>query len=211
MAKTGSTGIAGAGLGSATLALAATVLAGCAATRLDAQWVDPQLAAGALRGARVLVACEAQDTTLKRVCQDQLAAEVVARGATPVLLADDAPPAGPATDERYAQEARRAGARATLAQAIAPYGSHVSPGFSIGFGGFGFGHGGVGAGVGISAPIGGGQLTTGYAASTRVIDAASARVLWSARASSPPSQDVNGQLRELARAVFESADKSGVF
>src|SRR5207248_11166547 len=52
--------------------LAACALAGCASTQLEAQWVDPQLAHGTLRGARVLIACDAAETVVKRICQDQL-------------------------------------------------------------------------------------------------------------------------------------------
>jgi hypothetical protein len=182
---------------------ALAALGGCATTQLDAQWVDPQLAPGSLRGARVLVACEAQDTAIRRLCQDQLAAEIVARGATPVALPE-------ASTDSYAQAAQSTGARAILMQRVSPYGSTMSPGFTVGIGGFGFGRGSFG-GVGVSAPIGGGQITTGYAADTRLTDAGTGRLLWTAKASSPPSQNVQTQLQELARAVFASADKSGVF
>src|SRR3990170_7087498 len=65
--------------------LCAAVLAGCAGTtRLDAPWVDAQAPSPALRGQRVLVACEAYDITIQQLCQDQLAAEVTARGATAI-------------------------------------------------------------------------------------------------------------------------------
>jgi hypothetical protein len=65
----------------------ALLMAGCASTQLDAQWVDPQLANSSLRGAKVLVACEAAEAVVKRICQDRLAAEVTAHGATPVMAA----------------------------------------------------------------------------------------------------------------------------
>ena len=186
-------------------------LAGCATTQLDAQWVDPQLSPGSLRGARVLVACEAHETVVKRLCQDQLAAEIVARGATAVQAPDaTTDTTGTTTGDSYVRAAHAAGARAILMQRVAPYSAGVSPGFSVGLGGFGFGRGSFG-GVGVSAPIGGGQPMTGYAADTRLTDAGTGRLLWTAKASSPPSKDVQTQLQELARAVFASADKSGVF
>jgi len=185
---------------------AAAWLAGCASTQLDAQWVDPQWAPGSLRGARVLVACEASEAVIRRICQDQIASDLVARGATPVLAPDGAP-----DDAAYAQAARAAGARAILTQQVAPYGSTVSPGFTVGLGGFGFGSGGFGGGVGVSAPIGGGQVTTGYAANARLVEAGTGRLIWSAKASSPPSHDVQTQMMELSRAVFAAADKSGLF
>jgi len=188
------------------------LIAGCASTRVDAQWSDPQLAPNVLRGARVMIACEAYEMTLKRICQDQLAAEVVARGATPVIAPDTTNPAPgrPLGDSQYLGPARDAGARAVLTSIITPAAMAASPGLSIGIGGFSFGgHGG--AGVGVSAPIGGGQMATGFAADSRLTDTASGRLLWSARATSPPSPDVQTQMTELAKAVFGAVDKAGLF
>src|SRR5438105_9981272 len=184
---------------SLALFIAGALIAGCASTRLDAQWADPQLRPGSLRGTRVLVACDAAETVVKRICQDQIVAEVVARGATPVVAPEGGPPSVDA--------ARSAGARAVLMQRIVPYGSSVSPGFTVGLGGFGFGSGGFGGGIGVSAPLGGGQVTTGYAADTRLTDAGSGKLMWTAKASAPPSQDLQAQLTELTRAVFGAADK----
>jgi hypothetical protein len=200
MAKTSRAGKAAFLLG------AAAALAGCATTQLEAQWVDPQLAPGSLRGARVLIACEAHEMVIQQMCQDQVAAELVARGATPVSL----PQATAPTPEAYAQAARNGNARVILTQRVMPYGTTVSPGFQVGIGGFGWGSGGS-AGVGVSAPIGGGQISTGYAADTRLTDVGTGRLLWTAKASSPPSRDVQTQVQELARAVFASADKSHIF
>src|SRR2546423_4262442 len=167
----------------ATVIGVAAALVGCATTQLDAQWVNPQLSPGSLRGARVMVACEAQEMVIRQLCQDQLAAEVVARGATPVQL----PPATAPADDGYTQAARTHDAKVILVQRIAPYGSTMSPGLSVGLGGFGFGRG-SGVGVGVSAPLGGGQITTGYAADTRLTAAGTGRLLWTPKASSPPSQ-----------------------
>jgi hypothetical protein len=87
----------------------------------------------------------------------------------------------------------------------------VNPGITLGIGGFGFGSGGVSGGVGVSAPIGGGGVSTGYASNTRLTDATSGRLMWTARATAPPSKDLNTQLSELTRAVFGAADKAQVF
>ena len=59
-------------------------LTGCAATKIDTQWGDPQFAGRSLQGKRVLVACDAGDAALRRACQEQLAAEVTALGASAV-------------------------------------------------------------------------------------------------------------------------------
>jgi hypothetical protein len=198
----------------ATLAACALgFLAGCASTQLDAQWVDPQITGSPLRGARVLVACEAYEAVVKRICMDQLAAEVVARGATPVMAPDTTNPAPgrPLGDDQYLGAARSAGARAVLTSYITPAATSVNPGFNIGIGGFGWGSGHFGGGVGVSAPIGGAQVSTGYASNSRLTDATSGRLMWTAKATAPPSSDLNSQMTELTRAVFGAVDRAHLF
>jgi len=85
-----------------------------------------------------------------------------------------------------------------------------SGGVSLGIGGFGFGRHSAG-GVGVSAPIGGGQVSSGYSASSRVTDVASGRLMWSARATTPPSSDINAQLADLSKTVVDAAQKAGLF
>jgi hypothetical protein len=200
---------------SVAAALAASAwLAACAsAPQIEAQWFDPQLDAdsGLLRGAKVLVACDAYDLAIRQICQDQLAAEVVARGATPVFATADTPiVTDRAIDGQLLPAARSAGAKAVLVVTLAPAVTDVSPGFSVGIGGFGFGRGSA-VGVGAAAPIGGGRVTTGYSANGRVTDAASGRLVWTAKATTPPSSDLEAQLGQLARAVLDSAGKAGLF
>ncbi len=197
------------------LAVAATALLGaCASTpQPDAQWTDPQLGAqsGFLHGATVLIACDAYDPVLRQICQDQVASEVVARGGTPAFAAPDTPLAADrAVDGQLLPAARSAGAKALLVVTVAPAATDVSPAFSIGIGGFGFGrHSAVG--VGVEAPIGGGRVTTGYAANGRVTDVATGRLVWAARAATAPSPDLNAQIGELSRTMFGAADRSGLF
>ncbi|MGB2817306.1 MAG: hypothetical protein WBC37_08805, partial [Burkholderiaceae bacterium] len=66
-----------------TAVLGALCLAGCASTQLDAQWTNPDYSGRSLRGAPVLVACEAQEPTLQRICEDQVASQIAAMGGTP--------------------------------------------------------------------------------------------------------------------------------
>ncbi len=193
-------------------ALAAAALAGCASgPQLDAQWSDPQLGAGYLHGARVLVACDAAEIVVRQLCQDQLASEVVARGATPVFVAPGfAIATDRALDGQLLPAARDAGAKAVMVMTVAVAVNDVSPGFSIGIGGFGFGSHSAG-GVGVSAPIGGGKVTSGYAANGRVTDVASGRLVWTAKATAAPSSDVAAQMGDLSKAVLGAADKAGMF
>jgi hypothetical protein len=197
------------------LAVATTaLLTACASgPTVTTQWTDPQLGArsGLLRGARVLIACNADDRTVLQICQDQLAAEVVARGATPVLAAADTVLTNDrAIDGQLLPSARRDNARALFVITLAPASTERSPGLSIGIGGFGIGRN-SGVGVGVSAPVGGGRVTTGYAANGRVTDAGSGRLVWSATASAPPSADLPAQFAALAKTVVGSADQAGLF
>ncbi|MBC7991676.1 MAG: hypothetical protein H7Z15_00345 [Rhizobacter sp.] len=198
---------------SLSMIAAAACLAGCASTQLDAQWADPQLVSGQpLRGARVLVVCESPDQVLRRVCTDQMTAQLVSVGAVPVPAPDvgdgaNSPPGGPAP---YVAAARTANAKAVLVTAIAPNGSVAKPGFTLGVGLGGFG-GNVGGGVGVSVPMGGTKVETGYAANASITDVASGRLMWTARASEAASADVNAQVSALSKAVVAGALKAGLF
>ena len=193
-------------------ALAAALLVGCASTpQLDAQWSDPSLGPSFLRGARVLVACDAYEVVVRQICQDHLAREVVARGATPVFL----PPGFPVATDRSVDAqllpaAREAGAKAMMVMTVAVAVQDVSQPFQIGIGGFGFGSSGS-AGVGVSAPVGGGRVTSGYSANGRVTEVPSGRLVWTAKATAPPSSDINAQMSDLSRLVLGAADKAGLF
>jgi hypothetical protein len=83
-------------------ALVLAAAAGCTSSpQLAAQWTDPQLGpqSAFLRGSRVLVACDVADLTVRQLCQDRLAAEVSARGVTPVFTGRtrSSPPTGRST------------------------------------------------------------------------------------------------------------------
>ncbi len=200
----------------AALGASVLCLVGCASTRLDAQWVDPQFKGRSLRDAKIFVVCEAADVAIKRICQDQVAAQVTALGATPVKgpETDSSTPAPQPVADPYLPAAREAGANAVLSTAVTPDATVVNPGPSIGFGVGGFGGGGGAyrsGGVGMSVPVGAGQVTTGYAANTTLTDVASGRLMWTAKATTPPSKDVNLQVTDLAKAVLDGAKKEGFF
>lgn len=193
-------------------AVAALLTLGACASgpQLDAQWRDPNLAAGFLRGARVLVACDAAEVVIRQVCQDQLASEVAARGGAPVFVPPETPIATDRSiDAQLLPTARSAGASAMLVMTVAVAVNDVSPGFSVGIGGFGFGRR-SGVGLGVEAPIGGGRVTSGYSANGRVTDVGSGRLVWTAKATSPPSRDVPAQMAELSKAVLNAAQKDGL-
>lgn len=194
-----------------------TLVAGCATTQVNAQWSDPEFAGRSLSGQRVLVVCDADSVTAKRVCQDEVAMQIRAAGATPVIPPQSAGVAAgpPTTNEHTLAAARAAGAKAIFASTMGPDAAYVSPGPSVGvgFGGWGGSGGGTvtGAGVSIGLPIGGGRVDTSYAANVVLTDVASARLMWSSKISTPASQNVNAQIAELARVGVGAAKAAGFF
>src|SRR5690349_24361653 len=96
---------------SCVAALSALVSAGCATNHVQAEWKDPQFSNHPLRGAKVLVVCDAADMPIKRVCEEQMSAQVATAGATPIA-APQLNTAGSLTDANALAAARDAGANA---------------------------------------------------------------------------------------------------
>jgi hypothetical protein len=192
--------------------------AGCASTtRLDSQWSDPAASPTSLQGAKVLVVCDADEAPLRQICQDQMRSEVTARGATAVAFDDaDRNIAGTAASASkptadYVGIARDRGATAVLRTRAMTSVSRPDSGVSLGFGLGTFGSG-VGLGVGMSTPVGGGgNATVGHAAETSITDVRSGKLMWTGRATTAPSKEVNKQMAELATALLAGAQKAGWF
>jgi hypothetical protein len=202
---------------SALLCVAAALgLAGCAAPAINAQWSDPQFAGRSLRGAKVLVACQAAEPTLRRICADRAAAKLSALGAVPLPSPDSGNPGLEVAGDAQAllADARAAGAQVLFRLSITPDLTTVAsgPAISFGIGGFGGGYrSGGGVGVGVAAPVGGASAQTGFAGSASLTDVASERPMWSARATAPPSSDAGAQMATLADLLLDSARAAGLF
>ena len=196
--------------------LGAALLAGCATTQVNVQWTEPEFKGRSLRGEKVLVVCDAPDVATQRVCQEQLASQLRSAGAVPVISANAGLTAGPPpTNDATLVAARGAGAKAIFGAIVGVDVTVVNPGPSvgIGIGGFGGSGGGtvVGSSVGIGFPIGGGQATSGYAASMVLTDTATVKLMWSSKVTTPASSNVTAQMGELARVGVDAARGAGFF
>lgn len=195
-------------------------LSGCASTQLGAQYVDPQFPQQALRGAVILVVCETPELAVKLICENQISSQLTQMGARPLTdsrLVNPTPgyepPAG-----HYLTAAQAAGASAVFSTTLTPDYRQANPmsSVSIGIGGWGgsgghHGGSGVGGGVGVTMPAGAGQGGTGLAASGSIFDAASGRVMWTAKATTPPAADFSTQVAEVTKALTEAARQTGLF
>ena len=205
-------------LACALLIVCAVLNSGCSSNPVQAEWTDPAFTNHPLRGAKVLVLCEASDVPIQRVCEEQMRAQVATSGATPVSAPELSAASGSdSLNDKALAAARSAGAKAVLFTSVAPDDTLVNPGPSVGFGVGGFGgmggyhSGAVGAGVGVSVPVGEGRTRTSYAANMVLKDVDGGRVMWTSKVSAPMSQDINMQMNSIARAGLEAAQKAGVF
>jgi hypothetical protein len=197
------------------VSLGGALSAGCATSGLDVQWKDPQTPAGALKGRSVLVVCRGLDLTLERICEDQLAVDVAALGAR-VVRAEamrDLPADPAAASEPLLKAARAVQADAVVAAVLergpgpATGGSTVGIGVGGATGGWGSRAGGS---IGITLPIGGAPAPA-LAASTRLLDAGSGKLIWSARTRSVDGRSEGEQVAELTRVIAGALQATGFF
>lgn len=200
------------------LLVAAVLLSACATPKMEAQWRDPQAAAGSMRGKTVLVVCRAPDLTLERVCEDRLAVDAQAIGirvvrAEPPTAAMADPAADPVYGEALWQSARALRADAVLAMrlewtagAAPPSGGSVGVGVGGGRGTWG---GGTSGAIGITLPLGG--YGPALASGTSLVEAASGKVVWSARAKGSGAAGELAQVGELSRLTTEALRGAALF
>jgi hypothetical protein len=203
----------------ALLGLYGLLVGGCASTAIQAQWADPQFTGQSLRGATVLVVCNASATAVQRICQDQVASRMLMSGVRPVMAteADLIAAEGEEITDKIFAAARRVGANVIWATTIAPDVTVVSPRPSIGFGIGGFGtsggwhrSSGVGGGIGVGFPVGSEQVNTVYAADMTLTDVESKRLMWTSKITTPASQDMTEQVTQLVEVGVKSAQQAGL-
>ena len=72
----------------ALLGLCGLLVGGCASTVVQAQWADPLFVGQSLRGATMLVVCNAYAPAIQRICQDQISGRMLKSGIRPVMATE---------------------------------------------------------------------------------------------------------------------------
>jgi len=211
----------------ATLALVLLALGGCASnpSRIDAQWVNPEFA-GQRAVRSVLVVSATRDTTNRRMFEDRMVAALSASGLKAAPSYKFIPTDGPVSEEQLRRAIAEAGVGHALVSRIMNVSTevNVTPGMVMGPAwGPGWGwHGGWGPGWGGFAGYHNAMWSTttipprvtttqNVHADTRVFDASTAAVVWSAATTTSTGWDsvpqIIGQFVEL---IVSTMKKDGV-
>lgn len=204
---------------------ASALLLGCATpTTLDAQWVNPEYA-GKRPLRNVMVMGAIRDSSSRRIYEDRMVAALTALGVRAVPSYTVLPDDGPVTEERLRRAVAEAGVSHAMVTRIINVTTqvNVSPGMVMGPGwgpGWGWG-GGWGPGWGGMA----GYYNTMWAttippsvtttqnvhADTRVFDARSAAVLWSAATTTATGSDTLQRLiDQFVQLIVTTLTKDGI-
>lgn len=193
-------------VGTAGIAL----LAGCAATRLDAQWSNPEFAGAAVSG-RVFVVGVTRDDTSRRLYEDAMAAQLVGRGLQ-VTRSYEVLTVAPPSDggDALLAAARGAGAAAMITSAIVGHErvhqvvTEPLPAWAWGYRGW-YGHY-------WSLAYARTEVRTydRYLVGTSLTDVGSGRIVWTARTSTEAPVSVEAEIKAFAALVVEALAKAGL-
>ncbi|HMO45219.1 MAG TPA: hypothetical protein PKB14_04240 [Rubrivivax sp.] len=197
--------------------LAVAGLAACAApTVMNAQWVDPKVA-GKPPMRSILVLGITKDPSNRRVFEDRMAAQLVARGIKAVPSYDFAPDAGAMEQVRLEQVVKESGVAGVLLTRVVNVSEqvHVTPAMVMGppmgygFGGFYGYYGGMWAASMYTPPT---VYTTKHvAADTRLFETAHFSVVWSASTTTTPSGgSVASLFDQFSRLIAGALVKDGL-
>jgi hypothetical protein len=190
--------------------LTALALAGCASTRLDAQWTSPEIAGRRIEG-KVLVVALTRDETVRRLYEDEMAARLAARGVAPIRSYTVL--AGPLTADASAAvlaAARGAGATAVLSSAL--LGQERAqrviveplPAWAWGYGGW-FDHYWSFAYTRTEV-----RTFERYVAGTSLTDVASGKLLWTARTHTDAPANIEREIRAFAAVIVDALSAAGL-
>ncbi|MEQ1518764.1 MAG: hypothetical protein ABL931_19970, partial [Usitatibacteraceae bacterium] len=191
------------------------LLTGCAATKVDVIWSNPEFAASKIEG-KIMVVGLTRDQTMRRVYEDGLVAQFAARGLgtkVNVVRSYEFVEGAFAADgtKTILEAARRQGATAVLSSAVVGH-EHITR-------------------VTIDEPLGRWygaydgwyqhywpylyrradvQVTQRYLASTTLIDVATGKIRWTARSHTDASGNVDEDIKGFASAVMDALAKNGL-
>jgi hypothetical protein len=199
------------------LLVAALALAACAApTVLNAQWLNPQFA-GKPPLRSIMVMGITKDPTNRRNFEDQMVAQLAARGVAAVPSYRFAPDAGAVEQVKLEQAVEQAGAAGVLLtrvvnvseQVKVTQGVTMGPPMGYGFGGFYGFYGGMWASSYFMPPT---VYTEQHvAADTRLFETVGYTLVWSASTTTTPSGgSVNSLFEQFSRLIVGSMAKDGV-
>ena len=213
-------------VGLVVAAAAAIVLAACAtrATTLNAQWVNPELA-GKKSVRNVMVMAVTRDSTNRRLFEDRMVAALATAGVKATQSYKSIAQDGPVTEEQLRRVVTEAGVSQVMSTRISNVTTDVSvsPGMVMGPGwgpGFGWDRGwgpGWGGATGFqntmwttTIPP---QVTTtqNVHADTRLYDAKTAAVIWSAATTTTTGFDTVPQMiDQFVQLIVNTMTKDGV-
>jgi hypothetical protein len=190
----------------ALLAAAALLLAACASTQFNAQWLNPE-AGSRLPVKSVLVIGISRDTTARRVYEDTMVAQLAARGVKAQPSYRSLPDDGPAAQPAIERAVRDAGADAVLISRTVSVINEVrvSPGMVMGPpGGFGWGgfygyyHGMWASAYAIPPSV---YTVQNVIVDTRLFDAKDFMVLWSGSSTTTPTSSMQTTIVDFATSL----------
>lgn len=193
-----------------TAMLIALALANCATTRLDTQWSNPEFAGRKMSG-KMLVVGVSRDETLRRLYEDELAAQLSARGVATVRSYEVLP--GPLVMDgtnAILKAARDAGAATVLSSAVVAR-EHVervisepTPNFGSRFGGwymyywpYAYTRTEV-------------RAFDRYTVGTSLTDVSSGKIAWSARTQTENVDHAAREVKALARVIMNALNQSNM-
>lgn len=201
----------------AAMILGALWLGACAApTVLNTQWVNPQFV-GKPPMRSILVMGITRDPNNRRNFEDQMVAQLAARGVKAVPSYNFAPDAGAVEQVKLEQAVKQAGVHGVLLTRVVNVSEqvHVTPGMVMGppmgygFGGFYGYYGGMWASSYYMPPT---VYTTQVVhADTRLFEAGNFSLIWSASTNTTPSGGSTASLLDqFSKLIVDSMAKDGL-
>jgi hypothetical protein len=204
----------------ASLALVALAALGCSTpTTLDAQWVNPEFV-GKRPIRNLMVMAAVRDATSRRITEDRMVAVLTAAGVKAVQSYTLIPEDGPVSEDRLRRAVADSGATHAMVSRIINVSTqvNVSPGMVMGpawgpgwgwGGGWGAGWGGFAGYYNAIPPTV--TTTQNVHADTRVFDAKTAAVLWSAATTTATGYNTMQELvDQFAQLIVATMKKDGV-